>query len=316
MTKRRNSRVRSDRPGQLAHYFPSLSTIREALPQWHMFTEDVTSGLMPHPRIRGSTNFLVSFGDVPVAAELLQSFTRNDNAYSQEQLVCDAVNEIGLNLSWQGRAIYQIAQDETDRKVIRLRYCTPQRLYRLPGVYLHHVPTPDREEFHAMFIVASRATVWDLGMPAQLGGTKGYFRILKGLKRYKGTFPSFVQDDLRSGRLTAHFQSSEYIRYREAEKSRITSLWGWPRRNSSLDHETEFFNFYRTITFRWAQAILRDHIITELNVLLKRLQINAQIAIQGLPTPDSILEVRQQMMDGNISFGEALRKTSIFAFDE
>ena len=149
-------------------------------------------------------------------------------------------------------------------------------------------------------------------MPSQLGGTKGYLRILGGLKRYKGTFPPFLQEDLHAQRANPNFQPSEYTRYKQAWMARLTIPWGWPRRDTSLNHETEFFHFYRTITFRWAQAILRDHIIDELNLLLKKLQINSQITIHGIPTPASILEIRQKMADGNISFAEAFEMTSLF----
>jgi hypothetical protein len=316
MTRRRIPRSRSNQPGQLAHHFPSLSGSYEILPQSHMFMEDVRTGLIPYARMSSHGQFSASIGDDPAVAELLYSITNCDHAYSHEQLVCDSINKIVEKLSWFGRAIYQTEQDETDPRIIRLRSCTSQRLYKLPGFYIHHVPPPDQELFGSRFIVAPATTVWDLGMPEQLGGTKEYLRVLRGLKRYKGTFPQLFQEDLRSGHLTSHFHSSDYIRWREAHKAHLTSLWGWPRRNTALDHETEFFHFYRTITFRWAQAILRDHIITKINMLLQRLQIDSQITIQGLLSPASILEVRQQMTAGTISFGDAFEKTSIFSLDE
>jgi hypothetical protein len=142
-------------------------------------------------------------------------------------------------------------------------------------------------------------------------GAKEYLKILNGLKRYKSTFPPFVQEDLHAGRTTQHFDSKEYIRRREAREAHLTILWGWPRRDTSLNHQTEFFAFYRTITFRWAQSILREHIISEINLLFKRLKIESVIEIHGIPTPASILETRQKMVDGSISFEEAYKKTSL-----
>ena len=109
-----------------------------------------------------------------------------------------------------------------------------------------------------------------------------------------------------------HISSSLITFDKEAQEARLTDSWGWNRRDPSLDHETEFFSFYRTITFHWAQAVLRNHIVDELNLFLKRLQLDSMITIQGLPTPDIILEVRGKMADGEISFTEAFKKTSVF----
>jgi hypothetical protein len=121
-----------------------------------------------------------------------------------------------------------------------------------------------------------------------------------------------MQEDLSAKRTTPHFKLSDYIRYKETQEARLTASWGWNRRDSLLDYETEFFYYYRTITFHWAQAVLRNHIINELNLLLNRLQLKSQIVLQGLSTPDTILEIRGKMDEGEINFAEAYKKTSVF----
>lgn len=120
-----------------------------------------------------------------------------------------------------------------------MRSCTLERLYRLPGFYLQHVPFADREQFTERFLVAPSATVWDLCMPSQLGGTRRYLQIINGLKRNKGTFPSFFLEDLEAHRKVPRFDSSEYICRRAGRDARLTCLWGWNRRDSSLTLETE-----------------------------------------------------------------------------
>jgi hypothetical protein len=309
--KRRGSRRPSYRGGQLAPHFPSLARLHETSPQLHMFTEDVRTGLMPYTRVEGSEKFSVSIGEDPAAIELMQSLAGRD-PYSKEELVCAAVNDVGQRLSWHGRATYQIIADDSKSEIIRLRSCTPERLYRVPGFYIHHVPVADRKEFPSRFILVPKAQVWEVRIPDQLGGVNEYLRILTGLKRYKTSFPQFFVEDLRVEKTTLNFQSSEYIRYKKAVEARLTALWGWPSRDTSLDHETEYFHFYRTLTFRWAQAILRDHIIKELNDLFKRLNLNSEITLHGMPSPEFILDVRQQMTEGSISFVDAYEATSLF----
>ena len=68
---------------------------------------------------------------------------------------------------------------------------------------------------------------------------------------------------------------------------------------------------YRFITFDWAKANLREHIIKELNQLFRQLQIDAEIVVKGLPTAREILKTRQQMCEGKITFGEATKKSSM-----
>lgn len=298
-----------NRSGHLAYYFPSLTRSQEGI-ETHMFTEDVHNGVMPYRASRSLGGFSVSFEEAPGVVEFLTSLCRHDHSsHTKEDLLRDVVNEIALRLSWYGRAIYQIS---SVRDPGVLKPCTPERLYVVPGFYIHHVPMADREGFDSRFIVVSKRNVWDLGMPPALGGPEGYRRILRGLKRYRGTLPLFMQEDLSAQRATPHFKLSDYVLCKEVHEARLTASWGWNRRDLSLNHETEFFSFYRTVTFHWAQAVLRNHIIEELNVLLRRLQIRSMITVQGLPTPDTILEIRGKMVEGKISFDEAYKKTSLF----
>lgn len=300
-----------NRSGHLAYHFPSLSRSHKGI-ETHMFTDDVRNGVMPYRNSESSDGYSVSFEENPGVTNVLTALSHYGGSfYSKEDLLRHAVDEIALRLAWYGRAVYQICYIE-DSKEIDLKPCTLDRLYILLGFYIHHVPIGDREAFKSTFIVVSKRNVWELEMPAALGGAVQYRKILRGLKRYKGTLPLFMEEDLEAQRPNPHFNLSDYILRKEVNEARLTASWGWNRRDSSLKHETEFFHFYRTITFHWAQAVLRDHIINELNDLLKRLQIPSMITIQGVPTPDTILETRKKMLDGEVSFEQAYKMTSAF----
>jgi hypothetical protein len=96
-----------------------------------------------------------------------------------------------------------------------------------------------------------------------------------------------------------------------AQRYRATRIWGWDTRDWSSQYVTEYYQFYRRLTFRWSIEILRRHVIQEINRLLFRLEIEASIAIEGLPTPASILDARERMAKGEIDFAVATRLTSI-----
>ena len=47
------------------------------------------------------------------------------------------------------------------------------------------------------------------------------------------------------------------------------------------------------------------HIISEINILFSRLELDGRIVVSGLPKPDEILAVRKELVNGNISFDSA-----------
>jgi hypothetical protein len=131
------------------------------------------------------------------------------------------------------------------------------------------------------------------------------------LKRFNNFGPNFWRSDLTSQIQTPIFNFQEYVMNVEKYCARVTRQWGWNRRDYSQRNTTEYFLFYRLITFKWAQAVLREHITTELNRLFLRLGLDSRIIVSGLPLPKDILRVRDDLTAGQIQFTEALNQVSI-----
>jgi len=68
--------------------------------------------------------------------------------------------------------------------------------------------------------------------------------------------------------------------------------------------------FYRTLTFLWANAVLREHIISEINSLLERLGILASISVFGISKSQMILSLRNEMVAGRKTMGKAYDEAS------
>lgn len=297
--------------------FPSLYHERADNLNVDMFTEDIHLGIMPiGGRRLGDGQFTVVFKGTDQATDrarnLLSSLARYER-HDAVRLVCDVVNEIALYLAWRGRAVYELVAEEKKKKgecEISLHDFTSERLIRVPGFYVQRIPRTDREQFKRRFVFIPAREVWEISMPSCLGGTRGYRTMLSRLARFDTVGPDFYRADLERGRWEAYFDFGTYIRIMEARAARLTGLWGWDRRDANLDKQTEFFYFYRTITFAWSKAVLREHIIRELNRLLGRLGIESQIVLCGLPTPDEILRVRQELVEGKVQFGEAYKQVA------
>jgi hypothetical protein len=297
-----------------AAHFPSLRA--DPGPESFMFIEDISSGVVPFRSGRDGrfkADVSGSDDDKNRAIALLWSLGR-DNRYDLQELVAGAIREVARNMSWYGRALYEVGHASEDQSIYLLGSFTSERSVGLHWYWLQLIPTGDRELLKRSITFLPRRDVWAVCMPKLLGGYRGYRSILRKLQRFGNSGPRFWRDDLGHGRpLPTYFDFMEYRRDVDIFASRITGKWGWNRRDFSDRNWTEFMQSFRTITFHWAQAVLREHIITEFNLLLLRLGINAELSVSGLLTPGEILGVRDEMAKGKISFGKAYEAVSAAA---
>ena len=282
--------------------FPSLHFDLSATA--HMFVEDIASSIVPFNTRSGTLKAVIS-GESSAADRVrvvLASLGGRDR-YDAGELVASSIEKVARNLAWFGRSPYEIARAKDERDGLLLRGFTPQRLFRFANRWVQLVPMKDRHLWNKSINWLSVADVWVISMPKELGGYRGYRSILRKLQRSSDLGPRFWRHDLESGiPLSTNFEFQVYRREIEAFQARATKRWGWNGRDFSGRNRTEFTQFYRTLTFRWAQAVLREHIISEFNHLFSRLGIAATISVSGMPLPHEVLYLRQDMKAGNISY--------------
>lgn len=297
----------------VATHFPSLSAGIDMNPNAHMFTEDVHLAVMPiGGRTERNKNFAVALEGSPDACERarallgeLAKFDRHDLA----GVVCDAVGEIAKHLAWEGCAVYEIIPD--DSGITHVHGFTSHRLVRLPGWFLQFIPRGDWEMWKKKWVVISASKIWHLEMPSVLGGQKGYKTALKKLRMFENLGPPFWKKELERGEQSKNFDFQRYVSNSEIYFRQVTKVWGWNRRDWTQDRTTEFYSFYKMVNFRWAQAILREHIISEINILFSRLEMDCKLKVSGLPTSDEIVKVREELLSGSISFSQAADRVAI-----
>lgn len=294
-----------------ARNFRSLRQEREMTPS--MFIQDISAGLMPWKFASAGTYNVEIVGDdsqIEQVAALLQSLAPYD-LQDLKELAASAFEEIAKNLAWHGRAPYEIAQAEDDESIYLLSPFTPRRLFSFQIGYIQIIPKEDRDYWRKTVVFLPRRDVWVVSMPSELGGFKGYRALLRKLSRFGSTGPAFWRESLGQGKsYRTNFDFSEYRHQLEIFEARITKRWGWNRRDYSQRNWTEFATFYRTITFKWAQALLREHILREFNTLLARLRIQAELRMTGLPNSAHVLDLRNQMTTGLMGYGAATNSAS------
>ena len=147
-------------------------------------------------------------------------------------------------------------------------------------------------------------------MPHELGGCRPYRRLLAQISKWPSLGPRFQEDDLKEGKWPKDFIFGDYRRAYEVQRYRATRFWGWGARDWNSQYTTEYYRFYRLLTFRWSMEVLRRHVVEELNLLLRRLGIVASIVLEGLPSPQEILVARDRMENGEIDFAKASKITA------
>lgn len=294
-----------------AHYFEGSA--QDAIGgEAFMFSEDVHMGVMPIIAVNEKyPNFTVSISGVDAgkATVLLSNFCQHDRGNLRETL-CKVVNELAHWLSEEGSAAFEVNND--DASAIKLINIPNRGLYRFPGFVAQLVPANNRVRMKRYWSIAKANRVWFLYMPDSLGGRRGYQLILQGLANAKSLGPKFFTDDLTNGRYPTNFNFMDYVRDSEIACKKQTKIWGWNQRDWHQERSTEFYVFYQAITFRLAQAKLRDHIVKQLNVLFAGLGITAHLSVAGLPTQSEILKIRNEMCEGLISFSKAYDSTSLW----
>lgn len=296
-------------------------------PVTHMFTQDVNAFVIPYRNTKDKPIRARCEGapdDVKVALRTLRSLAdRGYGGTDEAEVVCEAVREIVKHILWRSYAAFEIGDrtnsDEdvyqrakrggfTDEQYYQLKPMTYGSLVRTPfGIV--EIPSPRRQswdESHRSIRLHSRKRTWLIDPPRGLGGRAGLFRVLRRLGRFPLAFPEWTATSLVQEQHEVRFDVNGYNRLQAAYQAVAVRNWGWSGRDTSLNHWTEYYLFDRTLRFQHALALLRQHVVAEINeVLTRRLVLDVRVSLEGLPSPDEVVRVRERMATGELSIGEA-----------
>ena len=272
-----------------------------------MFCRQAMVGIMPITGIQsvplGFSAKIVGNGGEQARATLIVSSVSRSSHGNNSDMICSAVNQIAQFLAARGRLVHEILPEVGGDSYCLCSF-TSQRLFRVPGWYIQLVPREDRHwEGRPPVVFLHSRDVWEISMPPELGGARGHAYFLRQLGRRQPTGPKFFQQGLEKQNLPKHLNLSEYRRAEQVRIWRVANKWGWVYGGTSRC--TEFFHMHRIIRHEWALAVLRDHIIHELNALLTRLGIRAKIVVEGLSSPKEILAISEKMGKCEMTFAQA-----------
>lgn len=304
--------------------FGSSSADETPSPFLHMFIEDVQARIMPFRHGPSSSElgavFKGSKQDARVVTRLCTCLGKHSSTHdSPLEIVSSAVRRVSQYLLLSGSVAFELPNirepsgEETLSSLSprSVRPITGEMLFRLPGRIIGMRTAKRREWEEALPVIVSRSpkTVWRLSMPRTLGGKIGYISVRRRLDKYPLSIPDWAPQSMSTESQHVRFDVAAHRRLNSAYFARSSGPFSWDGRDTSLDHQTEYFLFYRTLTFYHALALLRQHIVDSFNRLVSRqLELNARIVLTGFRQPDDILETRSRMDRGEISFIEAFEQ--------
>ncbi len=288
----------------MATHFPSLSREENISSEAYMFIQDIQLAIMPIGGRSRQEKFSIKFqgkkAESDKAKKLIQQLGQFEK-YDEPEIMCDAVDNIVKNLVWDGEVHYEIVKHKKNTYLNRF---TSRNLYKFFKWYIQIIPIKDRNIWKRKFSIINKKKVWKIEIPKSLGGKKAFQKTVKKIGKYEGFGPKFATQKMINGEFENSYDFQGYRRNNKIYINSITKNWGWNRRDWGQDNCTEFYTFYRMLNFKYAQALLRESIVDEINGLLKRISIDCKIEMKGIPSSKKIIKLRKKMELGQISFND------------
>ncbi|HSZ84802.1 MAG TPA: hypothetical protein VK787_02165, partial [Puia sp.] len=204
---------------KMTNRFPSLSGPLNDDSFAHMFKEDAHLGIMPYMSYTSGTGqkvkcvFKGAESEIRKAMDLISDFCNYDRN-DQTGLICDAINQIAQELSWEGKIFYEIFNFlDNGESHLFARYFTHQRVFRVPFLgYVQFVPKKDQEYLKAKYFHCNKKDVFEITIPKELGGLKRYKNIVASLNKYSHLGPNFFRDNIEAELNNKDYDFSNYRR--------------------------------------------------------------------------------------------------------
>jgi hypothetical protein len=300
---------------------------RAALEDWargngHMFFEDVHNQVLPYRSAERSGYEIAANPDDEVTKErLVTIFSSTEPPYRELTYhLSDFIREVAGQIAFWGIVHYEITQVEAVpakdgwRRSFR-GIAVGERLRvpaRIPGRVLmigprvfQIIPKAERGQGRPPVVLLPKSKVWSIGVPESLGGMRGYRSLRKCLIEGGELIPRFAKGT--SWLAERNLDMKAFLSQRHPLVAKGSSMWGWPARSLWRGETLEYYELYRHLRFARALSILRQHVLSDMNQLLRRTQVSAELTLRGLPSVIDIEECLRKLDSGSISFRDSYK---------
>lgn len=279
-----------------------------------MFIRDLPLGIMPSMRRR--TNYTVRLEphddhQEDGIVELLTIGDRYRRGGGLGGTWAAFVEQVTGDIAFDGEAFFEIIHSTDDEAVptTTLVVLPSGEVRQRSDAYVQVIPAADQGNGPPE-IAIPRAKIWHLTIPEALGSPQSHRKMLADLAALSSPMPGFALD---SGNLGAD-EGFDFGASRHANDiaiERVTQNWGTIPSLQQIKGTTEYFFIARRVQFAYAQALIREHILQEFNILLTRLNYTSQLVVDNLPTAGQLAETLTKLGQGEIGFTDAMNATKL-----
>ena len=266
----------------------------------NMFVEDLSNRIMP---IGGTSRYHKNFKinitgkDKDKVGSLFSDLVDSYDLRVEERLASKLIREIGKRILWDGESLFEIT--ETDDSLYLFSF-TSRNTFKIPFYYIQLIPIQDWDFFDKKINFISGKKVINIGLPNELGNKRGHKSLVRKIRNSDPQFPKFWHEILQKNDF--EFSLNDYRKSKDLYTLKLAKQWGWDKRGLAYEHLNGFYQIYRTAQVAWAMAILREHIVEELNKIFRNLNIDISINIEGLPKAVEINKAQKQLLKKEKSF--------------
>lgn len=272
-----------------------------------MLWRDLQNGMMRVPGSRWDVRIRLDPEDEKLETWVVGLIDIGDHSRDSLSYAIPAfVEQIANHLGYDGEGFFEIISGESENglPLTTLAPLPSGIVKRRRGAFLQVLPAEDREAGQPDAIRIPAFRMWHVRLPAELGTPKEHRAMLIALSRQEPIAGFAIQD----GKLGAGegYEFSTHRRASDIATERATKRWGTIPSLQQIAGTTEFYYVARQLQFLRSQALVREHIVAELNKLLSRLGAGAAIRVDGLPTAAVIGDYVSKLESGEVSFKAAL----------
>lgn len=278
-----------------------------------IFIRDVHTGIMPY-KYRQNSNVIIELCKTNrKLADKLKEFLyvgHYSAGWNLSETITDSIEAIAHYVVALGDEYFEIVDTTdthkdglTDKKLERL---PSGKIFKVFNKYIQLVPLSDWRHKEKKIYVIPADRIWHIKLPRKLGSPRSHRKLLKKLAKLSSPRPEFTHKDGDLGQ-SAYYNFMLHHDKKELAVEQLMTKWGSIPSLKQLSHTTEYYYIIRNLQFSYSKALLREHILSEINDLIKRLGIDNEIMMTGVGTSTDITEVIKKLDKGEIGFSEALK---------
>jgi hypothetical protein len=269
-----------------------------------MFVEDVQNSVVPYSTSRSRDLIYLGGTDRELGATLLSSIAQNGDR-SDSGSAIEAIRGLARALAEHGSTRFELLRAENGRGLIAQEVGIFRSLaVPAAGLFQYRLRQPwDGARSRWAFVPTWRA--WRVSLPPELGTPREQRHLLKTLAQASVYPPEEWMrpgQDVRVPFDFTHFRDRQY-----AIRCRALQRWNWTQRTTDMNYSTEFFYMHQELQFARAIAMLREHIVDQLNKLFRQQFLDCAIRIESLLSAPEIRELMQKLVEHRLTFGEVMK---------